>query len=83
MVDLLFQTTGGRFVNLDEFLPGFAHLFINSLNTQEQEGKEEVVRDGEREEEREGGINMGDASYFQDSRSQKQNDDRWTLKRGC
>ena len=83
MVDLLFQTTVFRFLNLYPFHPGFPNLFFNSLNTQEQEGKEEVVRDGEREEEREGGINMGDASYFQDSRSQKQNDDRWTLKRGC
>ena len=53
MVELLFQPTVGRFVNLDPFLPGFLHLFFNSLHTQEQEGQEQMVRDGGRKRERE------------------------------
>ena len=51
VVELLFQPTVGRHVNPDAFLPGFVHLFFNSLHTQEQEGQDPMVRDGEREEE--------------------------------
>ena len=51
VVDLLFQATGGRFGNLDAFLPEFEHLLINCLHTQEQEGQDQMVRDGGREEE--------------------------------
>ena len=68
MVVLLFQRTGVWFVNLDPFLPGFAHLFLNSLHKQEPDVFDQIIRDGKREEEREGGIsiNKGDSSFFQD-----------------
>jgi hypothetical protein len=51
LVALQMQRTVGRFVNVDKFLTGREHLFINSLNTQEQDVQEQMIREGEREEE--------------------------------
>ena len=70
VVELLFQRTGGIFVFLCNlaYIPRAAHLFFNSLHTQQQERQ---VRDGEREEQLEGGINMGDDVKMADHRNRQ------------
>ena len=46
------QRTVGRFVYLDQFLTGIVHLFFNSLQIQEQDVQEQMIREGERKREK-------------------------------